>query len=220
MLCFRTLRKCSNVLQRGSTSWVSVINHFHSSPFVKASYNPEDSPYAFMYQSQSESKFKEYNKIVYPPQDPTEPPRPVEYFHETRDLRYSPKKMWKFTAMIRGLSIDDAIKKVSFLPNRGAQILKECLLEGQKIAVKAHGIEYPSNMWIEHAYCNRGKILKGMRLAYKFPAQIKTRYCHVYIIFREGSPPEVYYPPDEMTGYEKMEDYIKKQRERRILHSL
>lgn len=24
-----------------------------------------------------------------------------EYFHETRDLRYSPKKMWKFTTMVR-----------------------------------------------------------------------------------------------------------------------
>lgn len=77
------------------------------------------------------------------------------------------------------MSIDDAIRKVSFLPQKGAKILKDvggyvksnfipqliescllsieslplpfcwqCLLEGQKIAVREHGIEYPSNMWI------------------------------------------------------------------------
>ncbi|XP_048779068.1 39S ribosomal protein L22, mitochondrial-like [Ostrea edulis] len=221
MHCLRTLRNFSNLLQRASTSWPAVLHSFHSCPVINASYNPEADPaYSYIYQSQNKSNFQEYNKIIYPPQPPEEPQRPVEYFHETRDLRYSPKKMWKFTAMVRGLSVDDAIKKVSFLPHKGAKILKQCLLEGQNIAVKEHGIEYPSNMWIEHAYCNRGKIVKGMRLAYKFPAEIKTRYCHLYIVFREGSPPKLYYPPDDMTGYEKIEDYVDRQRKRRILYSL
>lgn len=94
-----------------------------------------------------------------------------------------------FFLQIRGLSVDDAIKKVSFLPQKGAKILKEvrrcqcedffklflkmlyvhsvhifeilsswqCLLEGQKTAVKSYGIEYPSNMWIgkfsEYSVC-------------------------------------------------------------------
>lgn len=72
----------------------------------------------------------------------------------------------------------------------------------------------------EHAYCNKGKILYTMRLAFKYPARVRTRYCHVCIVFREGAPPKEYYPSEEMTGFEKMEDYIKKQRERRILFSL
>ncbi|XP_022326726.2 large ribosomal subunit protein uL22m-like [Crassostrea virginica] len=224
MQCLRTLRCVANIpsiLHRTSSPWPALCESIHSSSILKASYNPEiNEEYASFYQSTEKSTFPEYNKIVYPPQTKTEPPRPIEYFHETRDLRYSPKKMWKFTTMIRGLSVDDAIKKVSFLPQKGAKILKECLLEGQKTAVKSYGIEYPSNMWIEHAYCNRGRILYAMRLAYKFPAKVTTRYCHVCIVFREGSPPKEYYPTVEMTGFEKMEDYIKRQRQRRILFSL
>lgn len=69
-MCFFTFR--------ASGSWPAVCQTIHTSPFYKASYNPEkNEEYAFFYESEDKSDFPDYNKIVYPPQDPSEPPRPI-----------------------------------------------------------------------------------------------------------------------------------------------
>lgn len=69
-MCFFTFR--------ASGSWPAVCQTIHTSPLYKASYNPEkNEEYAFFYQSEDKSDFPDYNKIVYPPQDPSEPPRPI-----------------------------------------------------------------------------------------------------------------------------------------------
>lgn len=63
---------------RASGSWPAVCQTIHTSPLYKASYNPEkNEEYAFFYQSEDKSDFPDFNKIVYPPQDPSEPPRPI-----------------------------------------------------------------------------------------------------------------------------------------------
>lgn len=46
------------------------------------------------------------------------------------------------------MSIDEAIKQLSFHKLKGAGIIKEVLLEAQDLAIKQHNIEYKSNMWI------------------------------------------------------------------------
>ena len=49
---------------------------------------------------------------------------------------------------IRGMSIDEAIKQLSFQNLKGAGIIKEVLLEAQELAVKEHNVEYKSNLWV------------------------------------------------------------------------
>lgn len=64
------------------------------------------------------------------------------------NIRYSPKKMWYIASFIRGMTIDEAIKQLSFVLKKGASAVKETLLEAQEIAVKQHNVEYKSNLWI------------------------------------------------------------------------
>lgn len=63
---------------------------------------------------------------------------------------------------------------------------------------------------IEYVYCNKGKILYIMRLAFKYFVRVRIRYCYVCIVFWEGVLLKEYYFLEEMIGFEKMEDYIKK----------
>jgi len=48
---------------------------------------------------------------------------------------------------------------------------------------------------------------------------IHHRYVNYFVRLREGQPPKHYYPAPP-TGYEKMEQYIKDKRDRKILLSL
>ena len=56
--------------------------------------------------------------------------------------------MWYIASFVRGMSIDEAIKQLSFVLKKGASAVKETLLEAQEMAVKQHNVEYKSNLWI------------------------------------------------------------------------
>lgn len=56
--------------------------------------------------------------------------------------------MWYNAMFIRGMSIDEALKQLAFLPNKGAMIIKGVLLEAQKKAVEEHNVEFKSNLWV------------------------------------------------------------------------
>lgn len=56
--------------------------------------------------------------------------------------------MWYIASFVRGMSVDEAVKQLSFLKKKGAAIAKEVILEAQKIAVEEHDIEFKSNLWV------------------------------------------------------------------------
>jgi large subunit ribosomal protein L22 len=56
--------------------------------------------------------------------------------------------MWYIAAFVRGMTVDEAIKQLSFNLKKGAAAVKEALLEAQEIAVKKHNVEFKSNLWI------------------------------------------------------------------------
>lgn len=56
--------------------------------------------------------------------------------------------MWYVASLIRGMSIDEAIRQLSFVSKKGAGPVKESLLEAQELAVKRHNVEYKSNLWV------------------------------------------------------------------------
>jgi len=64
------------------------------------------------------------------------------------NIKYSPDKMWYVACLVRGLSVDEAIKQLSFVSQKGAKDAKEVILEAQEMAVKTHNVEYKSNLWI------------------------------------------------------------------------
>lgn len=50
--------------------------------------------------------------------------------------------------MVRGMSIDEAVKQLSFVLKKGAEPVKEVLLEAQEIAVRDQNVEFKSNLWV------------------------------------------------------------------------
>lgn len=62
--------------------------------------------------------------------DPNNPghPRPAYVCHMRANVKYSPKKMWHVANMVLGLSVEDALKQLSFVSAKGALIAKEVSL--------------------------------------------------------------------------------------------
>ncbi|GAB1598297.1 39S ribosomal protein L22, mitochondrial-like [Argonauta hians] len=164
--------------------------------------------------------WEQYNKVVYPPTEPGEEERPAEITHSRDNIKYSPVKMWYITCLIRGMSIDEALKQLSFHKRKGAAVAKEVILEAQEMAVVQHGVEFKSNLWIADAFATKGIVVKGRR-KHRGPryGTVHYRYCNFFVRLREGPPPEHYYPPPE-TGYEKLQGYLANQRSRTIQFSL
>ena len=201
-----------------STYRLPGCRHFHTSSRKNDKFDPEEIKNPFF--SKIPENWLKYNEIVYPPQKPGEPKRPAEIVHMKNHIKYSTDKMWYMAMMIRGMTVDEAIKQLSLAKHKGAHIIKEVILEAQEMAVKEHNVEFKSNLWVEETNVARGKVIKSQRKhARRRPGVIHYRHTHFFIRLREGKPPKHYYPPPE-TGYEKMENYIKTQRNRRIILSL
>lgn len=56
--------------------------------------------------------------------------------------------MWYIACMVRGLSVDEAIKQLKFVLKKGAQDVRETIEEAKELAVKEHNVEFGSNMWV------------------------------------------------------------------------
>jgi large subunit ribosomal protein L22 len=50
--------------------------------------------------------------------------------------------------MVRGMTVDEAIKQLSFIQKKGAVAVKETILEAQQMAVEQHNVEFRSNLWV------------------------------------------------------------------------
>lgn len=90
----------------------------------------------------------ENNKVIFEPQNADEEKRPAFICHQKLNIKYSPKKMYYVASFVRGMSVDEAIKELSFVLKKGASAVKETLLEAQEMAVKEHNVEFKSNLWI------------------------------------------------------------------------
>lgn len=64
------------------------------------------------------------------------------------NVKYSPKKMWYIAGFVRGMTVDEAMKQLTFLKKKGATIAKEVILEAQRLAVEEHNVEFKSNLWV------------------------------------------------------------------------
>lgn len=68
--------------------------------------------------------------------------------HMTTNIKYSPDKMWYIAAMVRGLSVDEAVKQLNFVLMKGGRYVKQTILEAQDMAINRHNVEFKSNLWI------------------------------------------------------------------------
>jgi len=162
-----------------------------------------------------------HNDIVYPPHKEGDLIRPAEIFHVSRDLKYSYKKMWYTACMVRGMSIDEALKQCDFIPRKGGKMIKDALLDAQAEAVKNHNVEFKSNLWIVDSFVDKSSSMRGLRKHAKGRfATIEFSFINYMLCLREGSPPPVYYAPTHLTGNEQMHNHLQDLRSRRIYASL
>lgn len=75
---------------------------------------------------------------------------PLQQFvcHQKENLKYSPEKLWYVAVMVRGMTIDEAIRQMRFVSKKGALFVLDALLEAQEMAVKHHNVEFKSNLWV------------------------------------------------------------------------
>ena len=51
------------------------------------------------------------------------------------NVKYTSKKMWHVANLVRGLSVDEALKQLDFINKKGAFIAAEVIREAQELAV-------------------------------------------------------------------------------------
>lgn len=128
--------------------------------------------------------------------------------------------MWFICMLVRGLPIDEAVKQLSFVPKKGAVILKEILEEAREIALKEYNFEHRSNMFVGAANAEKGLIIKGFRKhAFYRMGEVCYYHTHVLVQLVEGPAPENYHLYN-YTNRQKLERYVDDLRRRNIKFTL
>ncbi|KAF3828246.1 hypothetical protein GH733_004943 [Mirounga leonina] len=141
-----------------------------------------------------------------------------EIYHCRRQIKYSKDKMWYLAKLIRGMSIDQALAQLEFSDKKGAQIIKEILLEAQDMAVRDHNVEFRSNLYIAESTSGRGQYLKRIRYHGRGRFGIMEKvFCHYFVKLVEGPPPPREAPKTAVTH---AKEYIQELRNRTIIHTL
>ncbi|KAI4489323.1 hypothetical protein M0804_004821 [Polistes exclamans] len=175
------------------------------------------------YQNEDEKKYSwlDYNNNFFPIQSPDEERRPAYVCHMKANIKYSPKKMWYIASFVRGMTVDEAVKQLSFMHKKGATIVKDTILEAQELAVLKHNVEFKSNLWVAESFSSKGIVVKGVRRhARARIGEIRYMYVHYFVRLEEGKPPKNYYLPAPLTGEQQIEKWLKEMRMRKIYNSL
>lgn len=56
--------------------------------------------------------------------------------------------MWIAACLVRGLSVDEALKQLSSARRKGCAYITQAINEAVDMAVKDHNVEYRSNLWV------------------------------------------------------------------------
>lgn len=65
-----------------------------------------------------------------------------------KNIKYSPFKMYWVACLVRGLTVDEALRQLSVCPKKGATYARDTILEAQEMAIKHHNVEFQSNLWV------------------------------------------------------------------------
>ncbi|XP_059474253.1 large ribosomal subunit protein uL22m [Neocloeon triangulifer] len=160
------------------------------------------------------------NEKVFPPQAPGEEPRPAFVCHMRSNVRGNYKNMWYQAGFIRGMSIDEALKQLSFQRKGFCATIKEVLLEAQQLALRDHGVEFKSDLWIAESFVSKGQHFKGLRRHARMRmGEVRYQYNHYYVRLQQGPPPEHRFKP-KPTGEEMLQKWIQKMRDRHVQISI
>jgi len=160
-----------------------------------------------------------YNKKVFPPQAMEEKRRPAYICHMTTNIKYPPWKMWYVATFVRGMSVDEAVRQLTYVTKKGAGFAKKTILEAQELAVQNHNVEFRSNLWVAESFCTKGVVVKGIRRhARKRVGLVEYFHSHYFVRLEEGPPPEHYFAP-KSDGPTLLQQWIDDRRNQRVYGS-
>jgi len=155
-----------------------------------------------------------YNERIHPP---TGEYRPAYICYVRDNIRYSPKKFWGVANFVKGLSVDEAIKQLSFLNLKGALIAKEVIEEAVEVAVKEHNVEFRSNLWIAESFATKAMVIKGYRRhARQRFGEVRYKYMHYFVRLEEGPPPAQFYDKEKFNPSEMVERWVNEHRSKTV----
>nr|XP_035927903.1 39S ribosomal protein L22, mitochondrial-like isoform X2 [Halichoerus grypus] len=127
--------------------------------------------------------------------------------------------MWYLAKLLRGMSIDQALAQLEFRDKKGAQIIKEILLEAQDMAVRDNNVEFRSNLYIAESTSGRGQYLKCVQYHGRGRFGIMEKvFCYCFVKLVEGPPPPPREAPKAAITHTK--EYFQELRNRTIIHTL
>ncbi|PSN54360.1 39S ribosomal protein L22 [Blattella germanica] len=130
--------------------------------------------------------------------------------------------MWYVACMVRGMTVDEALKQLNFVTKKGAAYVRQTILEAQQMAVEQHNVEFKSNLWVAESFVGKGLVVKGMRRHAKMRfGKVEYFHCHYFVRLEEGTPPkDYYYHNRRLTGPELLQKWLDKMRNRKIPSTL
>ncbi|ENN80657.1 39S ribosomal protein L22, mitochondrial [Dendroctonus ponderosae] len=212
-MTLRLIKDVMNISARLCQPLITQKLAFHNTPSV-AAWEPNKT-------ESGPTRWLENNKKIYPPQEPGEEPRPAFVCHQRENIKYSPKKMWYIACLVRGMSVDEAIKQLKFVTKKGAKDVREVIEEAKALAVQEHNVEFASNLWVAESFSGKGMVIKGLRRhARGRRGLIRYSYCHYFVRLEEGKPPKKYYASAPKEPHEMLEDWMTHMRRRKVFNSI
>ena len=115
-----------------------------------------------------------------------------------------------------GMTVDEALKQLKFIPQKGARVVEEVIQEAQEMAVKEHHFEYATNMWVSESFTDNFDKITGMRRHKGGRCYTMSyRFCSYFLTLEEGVPPKDYYDKN-VTTKQWLERYVKDHRSKFI----
>ncbi|XP_017770818.1 PREDICTED: 39S ribosomal protein L22, mitochondrial [Nicrophorus vespilloides] len=166
-------------------------------------------------------RWLKYNDVIYPPQSPDEEPRPAFVCHQRTNIKYSPWKMWYIASLVRGMSVDEAIKQLKFVLKKGSKDVMEVIEEARELAIKEHNVQYGTNLWVAESFVGKGQVIKGMRRHGRMRhGLVRYFHCHYFVRLEEGTPPKDYYMHAPKEPSQQLQEWLEEMRKRKIINSL
>lgn len=112
----------------------------------------------------------------------------MEVYAEQRDISISPRKLRLVIDKVRGMSAEQAMVVLEFIPKKGAHFVRKTLASAMANARNNYDLD-PDDLYVAKIYANEGPRLKrmkaGARGRYK-PRVRRTAHLTVVLAEREG----------------------------------
>ena len=106
----------------------------------------------------------------------------MPYVAKHRFATMSPKKVRLVARAIKGMSVDDALDTLRFMPQRGARLIEK-VISSARANAEERGELSPQDLFVREIRIDDGPRLKRLRPRWRGTAHIiQRRMCHITVV--------------------------------------